>query len=130
MRITQVGPGYVHTPKALQITDEYEQMTAARLMPIVVQGKAAMRWITPAGKREEGGDCMVYAYAAACHLGIQTYREPGWARREAKFSPREPDLFAPTKNEDGAQIAVKKETTPASIFPKEVTPARSFSRDW
>jgi phage terminase large subunit GpA-like protein len=94
MRVTQVGPGYVHTPKALQSTDEYEQMTAARLMPVTVQGKASMRWITPHGKREEGGDCMVYAYAAACHLGIQTYREPGWARREAKFAPREPDLFS------------------------------------
>jgi phage terminase large subunit GpA-like protein len=94
MRVTQVGPGYVHTPKSLQSTDEYEQMTAARLMPVTVQGKASMRWITPHGKREEGGDCMVYAYAAACHLGIQTYREPGWARREAKFAPREPDLFS------------------------------------
>jgi hypothetical protein len=36
---------------------------------------------------------MVYAYAAACHLGIQTYREPGWARREAKYAPCKPDLF-------------------------------------
>lgn len=93
MRITQVGPGYVHVPKALDGTDEYEQMTAARLMPVTVQGKSSMRWITPHGKREEGGDCMVYAYAAACHLGIQTYREPGWARRELKYCPRAPDLF-------------------------------------
>jgi phage terminase large subunit GpA-like protein len=83
MRVTQVGPGYIHTPKGLELTDEYEQMTAARLMPVVVQGRASMRWITPHGHREEAGDCMVYAYAAACHLGIQTYREPGWARREA-----------------------------------------------
>lgn len=36
---------------------------------------------------------MVYAYAAACWLGIQTYREPGWARREAKYCPRDPGLF-------------------------------------
>jgi hypothetical protein len=45
----------------------------------------------------------VYAYAAACYLGIQTYREPGWARREALYAPREPDLFvqtpAPAKEE-------------------------------
>jgi phage terminase large subunit GpA-like protein len=95
MRVTQVGPGYVHVPDSLKTTDEFDQMTAARLMPVVVQGKASMRWITPVGRREEGGDCMVYAYAAACHLGIQTYREPGWARREAKVAPREPDLFAP-----------------------------------
>lgn len=94
MRLTNAGPGYIHTPKALLQTDEYEQMTAARLMPVVVQGKQALRWITPHGHREEAGDCMVYAYAAACHLGIQTYREPGWARREAKYCPTEPDLFS------------------------------------
>jgi phage terminase large subunit GpA-like protein len=96
MRLTNVGPGYVHVPKSLITTDEFEQMTAARLLPVTVQGKAFMRWSTPAGKREEGGDCMVYAYAAACYLGIQTYRETSWARREEKYSPREPDLFAPT----------------------------------
>ena len=68
-------------------------MTAARLMPATVNGKAVMRWITKPGQREEAGDCQVYAYAAACWLGIQTYREPGWARREAKYSPRDPGLF-------------------------------------
>jgi len=94
MRITQVGPGYVHVPETLKTTDEFEQMTAARLMPVVVQGKASMRWVTPHGKREEGGDAMIYAYAAACYLGIQTYREPGWARREQRIAPREVDLFS------------------------------------
>jgi phage terminase large subunit GpA-like protein len=93
MRVNRVGPGYVHVPKAYQATDEFEQMTAARLLPVVVQGKAAMRWITPQGKREEGGDCMVYAYAAACHLGIQTYREYSWERREQRFQPAV-DLFS------------------------------------
>jgi len=94
MRMTTVGPGYVHVPKALVTTDEFEQMTAARLLPTVVQGKQTMRWITPHGKREEGGDCMVYAYAAACYLGIQSYRENGWARREQKYAPVNPDLFS------------------------------------
>jgi phage terminase large subunit GpA-like protein len=94
MRLTQAGPGFVHVPKALTETDEFEQMTAARLLPVVVQGKHAMRWITPQGKREEGGDGMVYAYAAACYLGIQTYREGTWARREQKIVPREADLFS------------------------------------
>lgn len=94
MRMQQVGAGYVHVPKALVGTDEYEQMTAARLVPVVVQGKASMRWVTPAGKREEGGDCMVYAYAAACHRGIQSHREPSWARREARYCPAAPDLFS------------------------------------
>ena len=94
MRLTQVGPGYVHVPRALVGTDEFEQMTAARLMPVVVQGKASMRWVTPQGHREEGGDCFIYAYAMACHLGIQTYRDPSWQRREQKFAPVNDDLFS------------------------------------
>ena len=94
MRLTQAGPGYVHVPKALSDTDEFEQMTAARLLPVVVQGKHSMRWITPQGKREEAGDGMVYAYAAACYLGIQSYREASWARREQRIAPQETDLFA------------------------------------
>jgi phage terminase large subunit GpA-like protein len=113
MRITKVGPGYVHVPKALAATDEFEQMTAARLMPVVVQGKASMRWITPSGHREEGGDGMVYAYAAACHLGIQTFREASWERREQKYQPVV-DLFsAPPKTDAtsnipaAAQVAAK-----------------------
>jgi phage terminase large subunit GpA-like protein len=120
MRLTQAGPGYIHTSKALLQTDEYEQMTAARLMPVVVQGKQALRWITPSGHREEAGDCMVYAYAIACHLGIQTYREPGWARREAKFCPANPDLFSvvpepvpvhtPAPAKDPAQPSTPKPT--------------------
>ncbi len=67
---------YVQLPKSLTLNNAFEHMTAARLMPITVQGKASMRWITPHGKREEGGDCVIYAYAVACHLGIQIYREP------------------------------------------------------
>jgi len=94
MRLTAAGPGYVHVPASLRDTDEYEQMTAARLLPAVVQGKRTMRWITPAGKREEAGDCMVYAYAAACYLGVQSYREHSWARREARYAPANADLFA------------------------------------
>ena len=121
MRVTQVGPGYIHTPKGLELTDEYEQMTAARLMPVVVQGRASMRWITPHGHREEAGDCMVYAYAGACHLGIQTYREPGWQRREAKFAPREPDLFNRTDSAD-------PEIKPIAVQPPPAAPRQNLQQ--
>jgi hypothetical protein len=30
----------------------------------------------------------------ACHLGIQTYREPSWDRREQRYAPANPDLFS------------------------------------
>lgn len=93
MKINRVGPGFVHVPEVLKATDEFEQMTASRLMPVVVQGRHRMRWITPAGHREEASDCFVYAYAAACFLGIQTFREPSWNARQIRFEPSG-DLFS------------------------------------
>jgi phage terminase large subunit GpA-like protein len=130
MRITTVGPGYVHVPKAYAATDEFEQMTAARLMPVVVQGKASMRWITPQGHREEGGDCMVYAYAAACHMGIQTNRETSWARREQLLQPAM-DLFsAPALAPAPAAKPPDTPTPPATQpMPRARVPARP-GRSW
>ena len=134
MRITQTGPGYVHVPKSLIATDEFEQMTAARLMPVVVQGKQSMRWITPGGKREEAGDCQVYAYAAACHLGIQTYRDPSWDRRERKYAPREPDLFAapPPPEAPPPQLEVATPAQPARqpATTKPRRPTGAFVKGW
>jgi len=113
MRLTQAGPGFVHVPQILSETDEFEQMTAARLLPVVVQGKHALRWITPHGHREEAGDGMVYAYAAACYLGIQNYREPSWARREQRIAPREADLFSqPSANAATEEPAVVQTPAP------------------
>lgn len=133
MRITQVGPGYVHVPKALLDTDEFEQMTAARLMPATVNGRHVMRWITPAGKREEGGDGQIYAYAAACWLGIQTYREPGWARREARYCPRDQGLFdAPAEPSADADQVVAPAPSAAEGDDQYSTQARPrpFARQW
>ncbi|BEP42251.1 phage terminase large subunit family protein [Variovorax sp. V15] len=115
MRLTVAGPGFVHVPKAYAQTDEFEQMTAARLLPTVVQGKRFMRWITPQGKREEAGDCHVYAYAAACYLGIQTFREPSWAKREQRYCPSEPDLF-------GVQTSAPSALAPATPAASPIVP--------
>lgn len=93
MRLSQPGAGYVHVPEAYKATDEFEQMTSERLMPAVVNGRQQFRWMLTAGKRNEAGDCMVYAYAAAVWLGLPTFREASWSRREEKFAPREPGLF-------------------------------------
>ena len=135
MRITQVGPGYIHLPQSLIQTDEFDQMTAARLMPVVVQGKQSLRWITPGGKREEAGDCQVYAYAAACYLGIQTYRDPGWDRREAKYAPREPDLFsqpapaaAPSPQLEISAPASQPPARPSATHPRR--PSTGFVKGW
>jgi phage terminase large subunit GpA-like protein len=92
MRQSQPGPGFLHLPAALANTDEFEQLTAERLVTKYIKGHARMEWVKPNGRRNEALDCAVYAYAAACHLGIQTYRENGWTMREQKFQPSL-DLF-------------------------------------
>lgn len=139
MRLTTAGAGFVHVPKALSATDEFEQMTAAKLLPVVVQGKSSMRWITPQGKREEAGDCQVYAYAAACFLGIASYREASWDRREQRYAPAHGDLFAESPASAAAlpsPAASSVQTSAPAIQPRQAPPTRadsapsSFSRDW
>lgn len=138
MSVTQVGPGYVHVPRCLVDTDEYQQMTAARLMPAVVGGRQVMRWITPAGQREEASDAFIYAYAAAYWLGIHTMREPGWARREARYCPAAPGLFdppaappaaIPAAPTQAAPTAPKSATAPAPL-PTRPAPNPFASDEW
>lgn len=93
LRLAQPGPGYVHLPASLKTTDEFEQLTAERLATSYVKGHPRLTWFKPNGRRNEALDCAVYAYAMACWLGIQGYRENAWARREEKYAPATPGLF-------------------------------------
>lgn len=133
LRLDSVGPGYIHVPAELVNTDEFEQMCAERLMPSISNGKRVMRWINPPGKRNEGLDCAVYAYAAACYLGIQTYREPGWSRREQRFCPPK-DLFSHVdthpKPEAIAPAAAPAAARAPSAPPQTPASWRQFKREW
>lgn len=134
LRLTTAGPGFIHVPLSLRDTDEFEGMCAERLKPATVNGKKVMRWINPPGKRNEPLDCANYAYAAACYLGIQSYREPGWARREQRYAPANADLFA--------QPVLQTSATPPGTASPEPQPPRpsvgasaktkpgSFRREW
>jgi phage terminase large subunit GpA-like protein len=128
LRLTSAGPGYIHVPESLKDTDEFEGMCAERLKPATVNGKKVMRWINPPGKRNEPLDCANYAYAAACYLGIQSYREPGWAKREQRYAPANADLFAQASLET-SPIAPPAKATPAPA-PAPRKPAGSFQREW
>jgi phage terminase large subunit GpA-like protein len=133
LKLSSAGAGFIHVPADLKLTDEFEQMCAERLMPATVNGKKVLRWINPPGKRNEALDCANYAYAAACYLGIQNYREPGWAKREQRFCPPK-DLFSPVDTYPvGDSPAPQAPTTPAVRQPeKEVQSASrpAFRRDW
>lgn len=107
LRLTEPGGGYVHLPADLKDTDEFEQMTAERLVTKYVKGHARLEWFKPNHKRNEALDCWVYAYAAACYLGMPTFKEGSWSGRQQRFAPREPDLFAqPAAVQASAQAPV------------------------
>ena len=93
LRQSVPGPGYIHLPKALANTDEFDQLTAERLVTKYVKGHARMEWVKPSGRRNEALDCAVYAYAAAVWAGIERYTEIQWQRLEDRVAPRVRDLF-------------------------------------
>jgi phage terminase large subunit GpA-like protein len=129
LKLSSAGAGFIHVPEALKLTDEFEQMCAERLMPAVVNGKKVMRWINPPGKRNEALDCANYAYAAACYLGIQNYREPGWARREQRFCPPQ-DLFSNTREVDRAAQTAPPTTNAEEERQHESRKTGRTARDW
>jgi phage terminase large subunit GpA-like protein len=116
LRQAQPGPGFVHLPKALATTDEFEQLTAERLVTKYIKGHARMEWVKPNGKRNEALDCAVYAYAAAVWAGIDRWNEVQWQRLEDRIAPKVRDLFAqpaqPTQPEQPAPA------TPAQAQPQ------------
>lgn len=95
MRQSQPGPGFLHLPSALANTDEFEQLTAERLVTKYIKGHARMEWVKPNGRRNEALDCAVYAYAAACWLGMERFTEVQWQKLENRVAPQVRDLFSP-----------------------------------
>lgn len=129
LRMTQAGGGYIHVPQSLRDTDEFEGMCAERLKPAIVNGKKVMRWVNPPGMRNEPLDCANYAYAAACYLGIQAYKEPGWARRENRYAPAK-DLFSvDTYPTDGVEPQ-PPQAEPTDPAPPVQRLRSNFKREW
>jgi len=126
LRISQPGAGYVDLPRCLVQSDEYEQLTAERLVTTYHKGHARLTWVKPNGRRNEALDCMVYAWAAAVYLGIHRMRAVDWERRQAKVQPQTVDLFAPVPHVVETPVAQEK---PAAR-PKPALPARKFTRHW
>jgi phage terminase large subunit GpA-like protein len=129
INIGNAGSGYVHLPNTYNTSDEYEQMTAERLLPHTINGQRQMRWTLPAGKRNEALDCWVYAYAAAVYLGLNSMGEGSWSRREAKYAPRERSLFddtnpavVPSSIEFVAKTMNPPTPVKASQYPRARTP--------
>jgi len=77
-----------HFPSDLP-ADFYEQHGAEKYDPM------RKRWVKKPGARNEAWDCLVYAYAAACHPSVRVYamRDADWTALEAKLETPVSDLF-------------------------------------
>lgn len=85
MRITDFGPGYVHTYKSAR-PDLWQQLTAETLKNVRKPGGGIVKeWHCPTHIRNEALDTFVYAYSAMLSLGFEL---PG------AFSNRESELKA------------------------------------
>ncbi len=84
LNIETPGPGFIHATKALA-EDFWDQLTAERLVTKYVRGFPTLEWFLPKGRRNEALDCAVYAYAAACQLGLQRMRGRDWQTKAARM---------------------------------------------
>lgn len=133
MRLTEPGPGYMHFSRQLP-ADEFEQLTAERLVPKFVKGHTKLEWHKPPGRRNEALDCEVYALAAAYYLGMARWKNADWDKWERAAQhrqlfdqpPADPapaaaanDASAEPANEptSGAQMALESAGTSAIESP-------------
>lgn len=135
LRQAHAGPGYIHLPAALSGTDEFEQMTAERLVTRYVKGHARLEWVKPNGRRNEALDCAVYAYAAAIWAGVERFTEAQWQRLEARVglpppppppaapAPAEPEPTAPPPAQP-APPPPPPVRAPRPVQPRRPAPAR------
>lgn len=79
LRIEAPGPGYVHFSNQLP-EDYYDQLTSERLVTKYIRGFGVLEWHLPSGRRNEALDCLVYAYAGACMLGLSRIRPAQWGQ--------------------------------------------------
>lgn len=102
LSIEQPGPGFVHFSNQLP-DDFYDQLTAEQRITKYVKGFASVEWHLPKGRRNEALDAAVYAYAAACVLGMARFRSLDWSSRRAQLTSRPEEKAnkpAPKRDED------------------------------
>lgn len=78
IRHSEPGPGYLHFH--MEATVEYfEQLTAEKqVLRYNRSGFATREWVKKPSARNEALDCLVYAYAALCHLYTRYDRKTIW----------------------------------------------------
>ena len=127
LNIEVPGPGYVHTTKALP-EDFWNQLIAERLVTKYVRGFPSLEWQLPKGRRNEALDCSVYAYAAACQLGLQRMRPLDWNRIRGHLTRGAPQPPAPPDPPAAAAPAAPGARTSPAMAPR--MPQNSWVKGW
>lgn len=92
------GPGAVHFSADLP-PEYYEQLTAEYCVTVYKRGRKVRVWEKKKADRNEAGDLMVYAVAAAHYLGLHKKTPAQWQALREFVDPDTRDLFhepAPT----------------------------------
>lgn len=116
LHLESYGPGFMHYSRELP-PDEFEQLTAERLVTRFVNGHPRQDFMKLPGRKNEALDCEMYALAAAYFIGMDRFSDLDWQRYERNAYDRE--LFddpAPSAPEsiasDAPQEAAKLEAPP------------------
>jgi phage terminase large subunit GpA-like protein len=87
--------GYLHLPD-WTTDDELRQLVAEREVRVVDRkGYGRKEWRKKPGDPNEGLDCLVYSYAAACSAGLWSAPDWWWAERAASYGPRDATADVP-----------------------------------
>jgi phage terminase large subunit GpA-like protein len=114
-----VPAGYIHLPDWAP-EEELQQMVAERRVKQTNRrGYTEYVWKIKPGDRNEALDCLVYAYAGACALGLWSAPAGWWARRAEAYG------VAP---EDPAPQVEAADATLTAIPAGASAPARARSR--
>lgn len=138
--VTQPGPGYVHFTKDLP-PEFYHQLTAEARVPQRTHRGLEYRWVNKKNTRNEVLDCTVYAIFCTHALGLHSYTDAMWVRRERALAAADTDLPLPDHSTSStpddharnssslkAEPHAAPETTRRSSFPRSTPSGRG--RAW
>jgi phage terminase large subunit GpA-like protein len=126
------GPGAIHFPADLP-TEYYEQLTAEYCITKFKRGRKVRVWDKKKGDRNEAGDLMVYAVAAAYYLGLQKKTAAQWKKVRANVDPDGTDVqgspAAPTATAtEQPGVGAGTDSPPAALAP--ATPTTQSPQPW
>jgi phage terminase large subunit GpA-like protein len=109
LKLSQVGPGYIHLPRCLP-EEYFEQLTAEQRVRQRTSGGDVERWVkVSSAARNEAWDLWVYCLWAANVLDVHKHRDAHWNRLEQLIAPRQPDLLSAPRPQQGLAAEAPKQ---------------------